>query len=198
MSLSPEQIEANFEKVLTLLSKLGDRSRYATAMVEALGERLALCPASGKKEYHAAFPGGLVDHSLRVLGNAFRMNGAFGWNLPKDSLIISCLFHDLGKVGDVSNDYYIPSTDQWRIEKLGEVYTINKNIPYMTVPARAVFLCQYFGLQLSQVETLAILLSDGQYVAENAPYKLKEPVLALVVHMADIISMRQEKGDLPA
>lgn len=197
MSLSPEEIESNWKKFLSLLEKIGDRAPAAIDMVNSLGERLALCPASAKKDYHNAFPGGLVDHSLRVLGNATRIASAFGWKIPKDSLIIACLFHDLGKVGDHLQDYYLPQTDGWRAEKLGEEYTYNKNVQYMTVPDRGVFLCQHFGLKLSQDEMLAIKLNDGQYAPENAPYKLKEPMLADVVHMADLISTKQEKGLLP-
>ena len=195
MSLTPEQIESNWKKALSLLSpqKLGDRSGPALHMVDSLGERLALCPASAKREYHNAFPGGLIDHSLRVLKNAFRLAGAFEWKLPNDSLIIACLFHDLGKVGDHERDYYIPQTDSWRVEKLGEEYTYNKELQYMTVPDRGIFLCQHFGLKLKQDEMLAIRLNDGQYSDENASYKLKEPVLADIVHIADLISTKQEK-----
>jgi len=41
---------------------------------------------------------------------------------------------------------------------------------------------------------LAIKLNDGQYAEENAPYKMKEPMLADVVHLADYISTKQEKN----
>lgn len=198
MSLTPETIESNWKKMLGLLDKLGDRREAALNLVNSLDTRLALCPASAKRDYHNAFPGGLVDHSLRVLGNAMRLAGAFGWKIPKDSLIIACLFHDLGKVGDQNQDYYVPQTDSWRLEKLGEEYTYNKDLQYMTVPDRGVFLCQHFGLTLHQDEFLAIKLNDGQYADENAPYKLKEPMLADVVHMADLISTKQEKGLLPS
>lgn len=194
MSLSPEDIASNFDKYRSFMEKLGDRSEAALALVDHLGERLALCPASSKKDYHAAFPGGLVDHSLRVLANAMRLVKGFGWEIPKDSLIIGCLLHDIGKVGDHEQDYYIPQTDSWRIEKLGEMYTHNRKMQYMTVPDRGVWLCQHFGLKLTQDEFLAIKLNDGQYAEENAPYKMKEPMLADVVHSADLIATKQEKN----
>lgn len=196
MSLTAEQIETNFNKYRSLCEKLGERSEPALAMVDHLGERLALCPASGKKEYHNAFPGGLVEHSLRVLTNAMTLVKAYGWPVPKDSLIIGTLFHDLGKVGDHEKDYYVPA-EPWRQEKMGEMYTYNRDIQYMTVPHRGVFLCQHFGLKLTQDEMLAIILNDGQYAPENAPYKLKEPKLADIVHMSDLIATKQEKGLLP-
>jgi len=193
MTLTAEDIEKNFNKFRSLCEKLGERSPAALALVDGLGERLALCPASGKKDYHNAFPGGLVDHSLRVLGNAMRYAKAFEWTLTRDSLIIGCLFHDLGKVGDHENDYYVPA-EEWRAQKLGELYTYNKDMQYMTVPARGVFLCAHYGLKLTQDETLAILLNDGWVVDENKPYCLKEPLLAHVVMTADYLSTMQEKG----
>jgi len=196
MSLTPEEIEANFNKFRALCEKLGDRSAPALAMVDHLGERLALCPASGKSNYHNCFPGGLADHSIRVLGNAMRLSKAFGWEVPKDSLIIGCLFHDLGKVGDVEKDYYVDA-EEWRQQKMGELYTYNKDMQYMDVPTRGLFLCQHFGLKLKMDELLAIKLNDGFVVVENKPYCLKEPMLATIVLTADYISTMQEKGSLP-
>jgi hypothetical protein len=166
-------------------------------MVDALGERLALCPASSKRDFHNAFPGGLVDHSLRVLGNAMRLAQTFDVEIAKDSLIIACLFHDLGKVGSDTEDLYLPQKDMYRLEKFGEEYAYNNSILYMTVPDRGVWLCQHFGVKLTAPEFLAIKLNDGQYAPENAPYKLKEPTLADIVHMADLISTKQEKGLFP-
>lgn len=195
--LTPEEIEQNWNKFRALCEKLGERSAAALTMVDSLSERLALCPASAKRDFHCAFPGGLVDHSLRVLGNAMKIVKAFDWKVPKDSLIISTLFHDLGKIGDHENDYYLPQTDSWRIEKMGEEYVINQNLTYMSVPARGVFLTQHFGLKLTQDETLAILLNDGFVIEENKKYCLKEPLLAHIVMTADYISTMQEKGMLP-
>jgi hypothetical protein len=197
MSLSPEEIEANWKKFRSLISKLGDRSQTALNLVDSLGERLCLCPASSRTQYHNAFPGGLVDHSLRVLGNALKLTNAFDWELPKDSLIIGTLFHDLGKVGNESADYYIQQNDGWRADKLGEEYKHNDELPYMTVPERGVYLCNHFGLKLTHDETLAIRLNDGWILNENKPYCLKEPLLAHVVMTADYIATMQEGGKFP-
>ena len=194
MSPTPEDIAENFNKFRSFAEKLGDRSEAALAMIDHLGERLALCPASSRKEYHSAYPGGLVEHSLRVLSNALKLSKTFGWDLPKESLIIACLFHDLGKVGDDENDLYLPQDSDWHRDKLGEMYKHNRDIQYMTVPDRGLWLCQHFGLKLSQEAFLSIKLNDGQYADENAPYKMKEPTLADVVHIADYISTKQEKN----
>jgi len=197
MSLTPELIEKNWQKFRSLLEKTGARAPQIMHMIDVLEERLCLCPASSRKDFHNAFPGGLVDHSLRVLGNAMRLQQAMGWKLSKESLIIACLFHDLGKVGDVNNDYYVPQTEQWKVEKYGDEYTVNKDMDYMSVPDQSIFLMQHFGIQLSRDEMLAIKLNDGFVVEENRQYCLKEPLLAFVVMTADYCATMQEKGAFP-
>lgn len=192
--LTAEEISKNFDRFRALCEKLGDRSESVVAMVDALGERLALCPASAKKDFHNAFPGGLVDHSLRVLGNAIKMSKGFGWSLPKNSLIISCLFHDIGKIGSPDADFYIPQTDQYWIDKKGEMYTYNNDLPYMATPDRSVFLMQHFGIQLSHDEALAIKLNDGFVVNDNKPYCLKISNLVYTVMTADYAATMEEKN----
>jgi len=197
-NLTPEEIQSNWNKYRALLEKnLGDRSAAASAMLDALEDRLAMCPASGRKDFHNAFPGGLVEHSLRVLRNAMTLSRSFGWQLPKDSLIIGALFHDLGKVGNQDQDYYVPQDSDWHRDKLGEVYKHNKDIRYMTVPQRGLWLCQHFGLRLTHDEYASILLNDGWVLQENKPYCLKEPLLAHVIMTADYIATCQEKGLMP-
>jgi hypothetical protein len=198
MSLSPEEIAANFDKFRSLCEKLGDRAEPAVKMVDSLGEKLALCPASSRKDYHHAIPGGLVDHSLRVLSNAMKISKAFSWEFPRDSLIISCLFHDLGKVGlaeddGTVSDFYVPQDSDWHREKLGEMYKHNKDMQYMTTPQRSVHMCQAFGLKLKNDEYLSILLNDGFVVDENKAYCLKVSPLVFTVMTADYVSTMQEK-----
>ena len=198
MSLSPEEIAANFDKFRSLCEKLGDRAESAVKMVDSLGEKLALCPASSRKDYHHAIPGGLVDHSLRVLSNAVKVSKAFSWESPRDSLIISCLFHDLGKVGlaeddGTVSDFYVPQDSDWHREKLGEMYKHNKDMQYMTTPQRSVHMCQAFGLKLKNDEYLSILLNDGFVMDENKAYCLKISPLVFTVMTADYVSTMQEK-----
>lgn len=198
MTLTPEEITANFDKFRSLCEKLGDRSEAALAMVDTLGEQLALCPASSRKEFHAAYPGGLLEHSLRVLSNAMKLTKAYGWQVSKESLIISCLFHDIGKVGLANDDgtvtdYYVPQDSDWHREKLGEFYKHNKEMQYMSTPQRSVHMCQAFGLKLKMDEYLSILLNDGFVLDENKPYCLKTSPLVFATMTADYISTMQEK-----
>jgi hypothetical protein len=197
MSLTPEEIEKNWLRFRSLCEKLGERTPVVMRMVDELDERLCLCPASAKKDYHGAFPGGLVDHSLRVLKNLVALNNAYGWKLPKDSMIVGALFHDVGKVGlpgkGSENDFYLPQTDGWRVEKLGEEYKYNDGIAYLTTPDRSVFMMQHYGIQLSADEYLAIKLNDGFILQENKPYGLKLSPLVYGVMTSDYVSTMEEK-----
>lgn len=193
--ISPEKIKENIDKFESLCKRLGDRSENVLKMVEHLNERLALCPASARVEHHSCFPGGLVDHSLRVLTNAGKLAKTHGCEFPLDSLIISCLFHDLGKVGDESEDYYVPQKSDWHRDK-GMLYEYNENITYMSVPHRSTWLLQQFDVKLSKEEYLAILLNDGQYVEANKSYAMREPMLSMIVHQADAFSTLWEKTNL--
>jgi hypothetical protein len=191
---TPEKILENYEKFKSLCEKLGDRAPQVSALLQHFEERLPLTPASSKKQYHRSTPGGLVDHSLRVLAYALKLNSTFGWGLDKQSLILSALFHDLGKVGSLTEDYYIPA-DEWRRNKLGETYQYNSNMDYMTVPHRSIFLLQHFGVHLKSDEMLAVLLNDGFVVDENKNYCLKEPQLATCIFTADYLATSEEKRE---
>lgn len=192
--LSDAQIEKNFAMYANFCTKLGERSAAATALVEALGERLATAPASSRTQYHAAFPGGLVDHSLRVLNNARKINETFKMGLSNESMIMACLFHDLGKAGDLNAEYYLQQDDVWRQNKLGEMYKINEEMQKMPNAERGLWLLQHFNVKLTIDEWIAIRINDGQYVAENKYYAMHEPPLAVVVHMADRLACEQEKS----
>ena len=198
MSLTPEQIQSNFELFRNLCSKTGDRSETIVAMVDVMGEELALCPASGRVDYHNAFPGGLVEHSIRVLNNANKLVKTYGWSIKKESLIIGSLFHDLGKVGmkvdGKLQPYSVSQESEWHRNQLCEMYKHNENLTYMSVPQRGVYLLQSYNIPVERDEYLAILLNDGWVLQENKAYCLKEPILATVVMTADYISTYQEKN----
>lgn len=197
MSLTPEEIESNWQRFSSLCEKLGDRTDAVQGMLDELDMRLCLCPASAKVDYHGAFPGGLVDHSLRVLNGLVALNKAFDWKLKKESMIIGALFHDLGKVGmpgkDDENNFYIEQTDSYWRDKRGEAYTYNNKQTYLTTPDRTVFLLQHYGIKLTADEWLAVKLNDGFVLEINRPYCLKINPLVYGVMTADYNATMIEK-----
>lgn len=192
--LSDEDIVKNYNLYVTLLKELGpERFENIEKMIDHLGTRLATAPASSKLEYHGAYPGGLVDHSLRVLKVAKKLLKAYSFDIPIDSLIVSALFHDLGKVGTRDEDFYVPEESSWHREKLGKMYSLNKKIPKIPNAELGLWLLQSFNISLTLDEWIAIRINDGAYSEANSYYKMGEPKLALIIQQADRIACEMEK-----
>ena len=207
MKLTAEQIQDNWNKFLSIIDEHISEPRCSglKAFYEQYAERIMLMPASHKKEYHNAFPGGYVDHVLRVVQCALKLNkvwvdmGVDTSTYTVEELVFAALNHDLGKMGDEQNESYIPQTDQWRKEKLGEDYKFNDRLEYMSVPDRGLHLLMSNGIAFSKNEMLAIKLHDGLYDDANKPYLMSwspetkpRTALVFIVHQADLMAARIE------
>ena len=95
------------------------------------------------------------------------MMGADLTTYTKEELVFSALNHDLGKLGDEEHDSYIPQTDKWRTDKLGEDYMFNTKVPFASVPDRGLFLLQSHGISYTFNEMIAIQTHDGLYDKAN-------------------------------
>lgn len=207
MKLTAEQIQDNWNKFLSIIDEHISEPRCSElkAFYEQYAERIMLMPASHKKEYHNAFPGGYVDHVLRVVQSALKLNkvwvdmGVDTSTYTVEELVFAALNYDLGKMGDAQNESYIPQTDQWRKEKLGEDYKFNDRLEYMSVPDRGLHLLMSHGITFSRNEMLAIKLHDGLYDDANKPYLMSwspetkpRTALVFIVHQADLMAARIE------
>ena len=193
--LTPEQILENWNKCLSLCEKLGDRAEPVQNLLEFFGDRFVCAPASTKIDHHCCYPGGLVQHTLNVIRNAFLVSKNFfpDSNISKESIILVAMLHDIGKCGSLSEDYYVPQESQWHRDKLGENFKCNHAIQYMPHAHRSIYLLQYFNVKLSEEEFVALIAHDGPYTDESKSYMFKEPVLASIIHVADLIATKQEK-----
>ncbi len=134
--LSAEQIQQNwidFEETIKSYISEPRRSQLLD-FYSKYSERIMLMPAAHKKEYHNAFPGGYVDHVLRVVDCALKLNdiwvemGVDASTYTKEELVFSALNHDLGKMGDEEEESYIPQTDQWRSMLIWVMYCFHHRV----------------------------------------------------------------------
>ena len=207
MKLTAEQIQSNWgtfnDNIRTYIE--GDRKYKLLDFYKKYEERLILMPAAHKKEYHNAFPGGYVDHVNRVVRCALKQyelwkeEGADMSTFSLEELVFSAINHDLGKMGDEENESYIPQTDQWRRDKLGEDYMFNTKVPFSSVPDRGLYLLQSHGIQYTFNEMLAIQTHDGLYDEANKKYlhaympeQKPRTSLPYILHQADLMSARIE------
>jgi hypothetical protein len=207
MNLTAEQIQQNWTDLEETIKSYISEPRRSQLLdfYSKYSERIMLMPAAHKKEYHNAFPGGYVDHVLRVVQCALKLNkvwvemGVDTSTYTVEELVFAALNHDLGKMGDEQNESYIPQTDQWRKEKLGEDYKFNDRLEYMSVPDRGLHLLMSHSVTFSRNEMLAIKLHDGLYDDANKPYLMSwspetkpRTALVFIVHQADLMAARIE------
>ena len=207
MELTAEQLQSNWETFNNNISDhiTGERQQKLIDFYGKYEERIILMPASHKKEYHSAFPGGYVDHVNRVVDASLKMYGVwdqFGMNTSTftiEELVFSAINHDLGKMGDSEHEAYIPQTDKWRREKLGEDYMFNKKLAFAAVPDRGLFLLQEHGITYTFNEMVAIQTHDGLYDEANTKYlkafmpeQKPRTSLPFILHQADMMAARIE------
>ena len=202
--IDEQKIEENYNKFMEYV-KADSRADQLVTMYEDYGNELLTAPAAGKAHYHNAFPGGYIDHVLRVIDTTLQLSSLYKKmggtiNFTKEEAVFSALHHDLGKLGNPGTaPYYLDQDSDWH-RKRGELYKHNPNLPYMQVPDRALMILQKYGIKLTDTEWLSIKLSDGlydestkSYLKTFTPYPL-ETSLPRIIHMADYMS-RQVEND---
>ena len=207
MKLTAEQIQSNWEVFLNNIEThiTGKRKQLLLDFYKKFEERIILMPAAHKKEYHNTFPGGYVEHVNRVVRctlkqyELWKEEGADVTTFTIEELIFSAINNDLGKVGSIDQASYIPQTDKWRREKLGEDYMFNNKVPFSSVPDRGLWLLQHYNIKYSFNEMIAIQTHDGLYDSANEKYlkaympeQKPRTSLPFILHQADLMAARIE------
>jgi len=207
--LTEQQIVDNWNKLLQLIvdSFEGERKEKLLKMYKYFEERMSVAPASGKAAYHNAMVGGYVEHVLHVTDCAIQLkklwesNGAM-INFTEEELIFAAMHHDLGKVGDLNQDYYIPQDSEWHRKNRGEIFKHNPNLQYMTVTDRAIFILNHFQITMSEWEYLGLRLTDGLYEDANKTYLMSynpdwslKSNIAYILHQADMMATHIEADE---
>ena len=147
-----EYLISNIETHIT-----GERKQKLLDFYNQYQERIMLMPAAHKKEYHNAFPGGYVEHVNRVVRCALKQmdlwaeEGADMTTFTMEELVFSALNHDLGKMGDETQESYIPQDDKWRKEKQVKIINSTPRFHLLQFPTE-VYLC--FNLTVSSIHLM--------------------------------------------
>ena len=175
--LTEQQIVDNWNKLIKLIEDTfeGERKEKLLEMYKYFENRMVTAPASGKAAYHNAMVGGYVEHVLHVTDCALKIKNLWESeramiNFTDEELIFAAMHHDLGKVGDLDNDYYIPQDSEWHRKNRGEIFKHNPALQYMTVTDRAIYILNHFGIKMSQWEYIGLRLTDGMYEEANKSY----------------------------
>lgn len=194
--MSTDNLENNYNIFRKLTQKCGSRSDTLLKLVDDLGERLVICPGHDRREKTTAKPGGLIEHSLNVVKTMRALEGAATFGVDPESMLIAGLFHDIGRVGDMTTDYYLPQTSDWHRDKAGILYVYNPALPKMPHSHRSLTLLQAAGVSLTTDEWIAIATAQGPSLDENKFYIGGESPLTLLTQTAvRIIAQKEKIGD---
>ena len=179
--LTPEQIHENWVKLINLIKDTfpedypNNRREKLLNMYQYFEDRMCVAPASGREHFHNAHVGGYVEHVLHVVDCAVQIKEL--WvknnstiNFTDEELIFAAMHHDLGKVGDMDKDFYVPQESEWHRKNRGEIFNHNSELQYMTVTDRAIFLLNQFGITMTEWEYVGLRLTDGLYEEANKSY----------------------------
>ena len=144
-----------------------------------------VAPASTR--YHNSFEGGLLEHSLNVYSELLRHQDLIKLlNIPRDSLVITALLHDICKVNFYKMDMRnVKKNGTWVQEPY---YTVDDFFP-IGHAEKSVIIAQQF-IRLTDVEIAMIrnhmgCSADVQGIFNNSNLFDKYPE-SLLLHMADM------------
>ncbi len=144
-------------------------------------------PCSGK--YHLCVEGGLLEHSLNVLDCARKLNTAFGNPVKDDSITITALLHDLGKMGDFGKHFYVEKLLKDGERSATEPFIINKELPDIEHEIKSALIAERH-IKLLEDEEQAILWHNGLYSLFKYKISGKETPLYMVLHFSDMWASR--------
>ena len=199
-----QQIDDNWKELMTIINDnfKGDQFDNIMNLHNHFEDRIKSAPASGRPNYHNCFKGGYLDHTIRVIKTALKMKNNFKdldvnvYHSDAD-VVLAAMFHDLGKLGNMEEPYYVYQTDEWRRNKLKEWYVRNPKLEIGSVTDRSLWLLSKFNVDVSEEVFKAIKLSDGMFSPGNErEYRASTDssnILYYIVHFADWMSTVAEK-----
>lgn len=153
-----QKFEDNWDKLIGLVGRVRDEDNREKllSLCNKVKDRMQVAPASTKTEYHGAYPGGLVDMSLKTVKMMNKLNKAYDADISIDSIIICGLFANLGKIGSEKDDLYLVQESQWHRDH-GIMYTFDRKVGVMPAPSRSLWwLTITSGVKLTPSEFNAI------------------------------------------
>ena len=178
------------EKIKALLLKT--EREGMEDLIEHL-DHMGFFEAPASTQYHGAYEGALLEHSLNVLTAAEKLGvawlGGEKYNGIQDSVIIASLLHDVGKCGQFGKPLYVPNILKSGKPSETKPYEHNKDL--MTLPHEIVSCIEVTKfIDLTEDEQLAIAWHNGLYGAFKYDIQGKETQLYMLIHFADMWASR--------
>lgn len=186
--MEDKQIFEKWEEVKTLLKET--KREGIEEVIKWLDESdFKFAPAS--TQYHANYKGGLLEHSLQVYYHMYDFNNLINFfDLPRDTIIITSLLHDVCKIDTYEVSYRNTKNEQGEWIKV-PYYTVKDGIP-LGHGEKSVMLLQYKGLKLNMIEIMMIrshmgAFRDNQFL-NDISHRFSVCPQSIVLHFADMLA----------
>jgi len=185
MNLTFDNLQSRYNALFDLLA---DRKEQALKFRDFLEAETSWLSAPASTRFHLNVEKGLLMHSVGVAYKALEIKSLLAPDITDESVVITALFHDIGKVGMPGKPYYLKNSNKWESDKRNMAYMVNPEIVTMNLAVRSLHLISN-RVELSEEEAQAIVAHDGMYPINggvvNLDYHHKECRLQMIVHFAD-------------
>lgn len=192
---TPEKINANYLLFIKYLEKY---DCYSEEMIKEIGDKIKIAPYSREVEFGGAEPGSLIDVTLNKLckigaqinTNALGKNGGDKISHPNLCVNQHMLMRVLLLMNLAKAEMFVPVTDDWKVRR-GIKYDFVEMKTKMKLGQRSLYLCQKYGIKLSEEEFDAFSTID---ISDETGERFLSPLYAVVktAKMLTLIELRQE------
>lgn len=181
-------MEKNKEKFLETNLKYGI---FTAELADFLGEAFYTSPASPALDMYGCYPGGLLDHLMKVCKYSIQLNALLPEAIRVDvNQIIKVVF--LAQIGKVF--LFKPNENEWRRNVQGKMYDYRDDeMIVMTVGERSAYYANKYGVKLTEEEYQAIVNSDKEGTERSVRW-VSTP-LSHIIKLGFEMAVLEEKHD---
>lgn len=182
--MAKNYLEIYFEKLATC----GISRDTCDKLIEFYGNNLAKASYATKSNTGLAYAGSLIETILTKLTVfAIRLNELYPEEIrvDKNSLVKVCLLQHIAKCQRLT-----PSTDMWRVSKLGEVFTYTDGQPAIGTGLHSLVMASAAGVAFTPIEAEAMTIIDKK--DDDIQAKYHSSLLSTIVKHANEMVYAQQ------
>lgn len=188
LELDKTRLEKNVKKFEEVNGKY---EFFTKDLLDFLGQDYFLAPASPMRDMNNAFPGGLLDHTIKVAKYAVYLNNSLPESMrePLESVLKVSFLSEIGKTF-----LFNPCTSEWHIKNQGKYFEFNEDLVSMKVGERSAFYALSNGVKLTEQEYQSILNHDKS--EEDKQVRWYTSKLGQLLKQATDLAILEEKETL--
>jgi len=188
VTLDKAKLEKNVKKFEEVNGKY---KIFTDDLMDFLGQDFFLAPASPMRDMNNAFPGGLLDHTIKVAKYAVYLNNSLPESMREsmDSILKVSFLSEIGKT-----HLFTPCQSEWHIKNQGKYFEYNEELVSMKVGERSTYYALSNGVKLTDDEYQAILNHDKS--EEDKQVRWYTSKLGQLLKQATDLAILEEKETL--